>query len=76
MKAGWDLLKSVWETSEMKASHWKIEHPSDTEDEKNVDLSSKDEAEGLEASPGMARRGTGVPPALEPHLLWLQHQSS
>ena len=66
VKAGRDLLKSVWETSEMKASRWKIEHPSDTEDEKNVGLSSEDEAEGLEASPGVARRGTGEPPAPEP----------
>ena len=47
----------------MKVSHWKIEHPSDTEDEKNVGLSSEDEAEGLEAAPGVARRGTGVPPS-------------
>ena len=52
--------------TEAKQSHWKIEHPSDTEDEKNVGLSSEDEAEGLEAAPGVARRGTGVPTVPEP----------
>ena len=66
VKAGWDLLKSVWETSEMKVSRWKIAHPSDTEDERNVGLSSEDEADGLEAAPGVARRGTGLPAAPEP----------
>ena len=50
----------------MKASRWKIEHPSDTKDEKNVGLSSKGEAEGLEAALGVARRGTGRPATLEP----------
>ena len=50
----------------MKASHWKIEHPSDTEDERNVGLSSEDEAEGLQAALGVARRGTGLPAAPEP----------
>ena len=66
MKAGRDLLKSVWECSEIKVTHWKITHPSDTEDERNVGLSSEDEAEGLEVAPGVARRGTGGPAALEP----------
>ena len=66
MKAGRDLLKSVWECLEIKVSHWKIAHPSNTEDEKNVGLSSEDEAEGLEVVPGIARRGTGLPAALEP----------
>ena len=66
MRAGRDLLKSVWEVTEAKQSRWKIEHPSDTEDEKNVGLSSEDEAEGLEAAPGVARRGTGVPTVPEP----------
>ena len=47
-------------------SRWKISHPSDTEDERNVGLSSEDEAEGLEAALGVARRGTGGPAALEP----------
>ena len=50
----------------MKVSRWKIEHPSDTEDERNVGLSSEDEAEGLETAPGVARRGTGLPAAPEP----------
>ena len=47
-------------------SRWKIAHPSDTEDERNVGLSSEDEAEGLEAALGVARRGTGGPAAPEP----------
>ena len=66
MKAGQDLLKSVWESLDIKLSCWKIAHPSDTVDERNVGLSSKDEAEGLEAAPGVARRGTGGPAAPEP----------
>ena len=49
----------------MKVSRWKILHPSDTEDERSVGLSSEDEAEGLEAAPGVARRGTGRPATLE-----------
>ena len=56
----------MWECSEIKESHWKIAHPSDTEDERNVGLSSEDEAEGLEVAPGVARRGTGGPAAPEP----------
>ena len=59
-------MKSVWECSEIKESRWKIAHPSDTEDERNVGLSTEDEAEGLEVAPGVARRGTGGPAALEP----------
>ena len=66
MKAGRDLLKSVWECTELKASPWKVLHPSDTEDEPNVGLSSEDEAEGMEATPGVARRGPGRPAAPEP----------
>ena len=50
----------------MKVSRWKILHPSDTEDERNVGLSSEDEAEGLETAPGVARRRTGLPAAPEP----------
>ena len=75
MKADRDLLKSVWECTELKASPWKILHPSDTEDEPNVGISSEDEAEGMEAAPGVARRGSGWPavpepqPALAPALL-------
>ena len=66
MKAGRDLLKSVWECTELKASPWKVLHPSDTEDEPNVGLSNEDEAEGMEATPGVARRGPGRPAAPEP----------
>ena len=33
VKADRALLKSVWECSEIKVSGWKIQHPSDTEDE-------------------------------------------
>ena len=65
MKADRDLLKSVWECTEIKVSRWKILHPSDTEEEKNVGISSEDEAEGLEVTPGVARRGTGRPAAPE-----------
>ena len=66
MKAGRDLLKSVWECSDIKLSCWKIAHPSNTEDERNVGLSSEDEAEGLEVAPGVARRGTGGSATPEP----------
>ena len=76
MRADRDLLKSIWECSEMKVSRWKILHPSDTEDEQNVGISSEDEAEGFEAAPGVARRGSGRPAALEaqpaPVLVQLQ----
>ena len=49
----------------MKVSQWKILHPSDTEDERNVGISSKDKAEGLEVAAGVARHGSGVPAAPE-----------
>ena len=65
VRADWKLLKSVWECSDIKASRWKMVHPSDTEDERNVGLSSEDEAEGLEFTAGVARCGLGVPVALE-----------
>ena len=39
----------------MKVSQWKILHPSDTEDERAIGISSEDEAEGMEAIPGVAR---------------------
>ena len=76
VRADHDLLKSVWECSEMKVSQWKILHPSDTEDEQNVGISSEDEAEGLEAAPGVARHGSGRPAALEaqPALVLVQPQ--
>ena len=50
-----NLVKSVLECSLLKVSRWKVEHPSDTEDETLVGLSSEDEAEGLDAIPGVAR---------------------
>ena len=56
----------MWECTELKASPWKALHPSDTEDEPNVGLSSEDEAEGMEATPGVTRRGPGRPAAPEP----------
>ena len=45
-------------------SRWKILHPSDTEDERSVGLSSEDEAEGLEPTPGVSRHSFGGSPAL------------
>ena len=45
-------------------SHWKILHPSDTEDERSVGLTSEDEAEGMEPAPGVSRHSFGGPPAL------------
>ena len=54
------------ECTELKASPWKALHPSDTEDEPNVGLSSEDEAEGMEGTPGVTRRGPGRPAAPEP----------
>ena len=65
MRADRNLLKSVWECSDIKLSRWKILHPSDTEDERNVGISSEDKAEGLEDAAGVARCGLGVPAALE-----------
>ena len=65
VKADCQLLKSVWECSELKVSCWKILHPSDTENEQAVGLTSEDEAEGLEPAPGVSRRGFGGPPAPE-----------
>ena len=56
-----DLLKSVLECSIIKVSSWKVGHPSDTEDETLVGLSSEDEAEGLVALPGVARQRSSGP---------------
>ena len=44
------------ECSILKVSRWKLEHPSDTEDETLVRLSSEDEAEGLDAIPRVTRQ--------------------
>ena len=63
VKADRKLLKFVWECSELKVSHWKILHSSDTEDERTVGLTSEDEAEGLEPAPGVSRCSFGGPPA-------------
>ena len=56
----------MWECTELKASPWKALHPSDTEDEPNVGLSSEDEAEGMEVTLGVTRKGPGRPAAPEP----------
>ena len=50
-----DLLKSVLECLALMVSSWKKDHPSDTEDDITVGLSSKDEAEGLATAPRVAR---------------------
>ena len=42
-------------------SNWKDQHPTDTEDEVAVGLSSKDEAEGLEADPGVSQCSVSGP---------------
>ena len=65
MKADSNLLKLVWECSDLKVSWWKIQHLSDTEDKQTVGLTSADEAEGLEAAPRVARCHFGGPPILE-----------
>ena len=65
VKADSNLLKMVWECSNLKVSQWKIQHPSDTEDEQTVGLTSEDEAEGLEAAPRVTRCSFGGPPILE-----------
>ena len=56
-----DLLKSVLECSELVTSLWKHGHPSDTEEDPAVGLSSEDEAAGLEPEPGVARHRFGGP---------------
>ena len=56
----------------LKVSRWKVDHHSDTEDDKVVGLSSEDEAEGLPAATRLARCRFGgpapVPVPLEPCL--------
>ena len=60
------------ECSVMKMSRWKVDHHSDTEDDKHVGLSSEDEADGLPATSRVARHRFGrpapVPVPQEPHL--------
>ena len=50
-----DLLKSVLECLELMILAWKRDHPSNTEDDTVVRLSSKDEVQGLATIPEMAR---------------------
>ena len=64
-----DLLKSVLECSELIVLRWKVDHPSDTEEDITVGLSSEDEAEGLAASPGIARHSFGGPAATPTEVL-------
>ena len=75
VKADSNLLKTVWECSDLKVSQWKIQHPSNTEDEHTIGLTSEDEAEGLEAAPGVTRHSFGGPPIPEaqPALVLPQH---
>ena len=56
-------------------SRWKIQHPSNTENEQTVGLTSEDEAEGLEAAPRVARRSFGGPPIpeVQPALALPEH---
>ena len=56
-----NLLKSVLECSPLKASSWMDHHPSDTEDEVALGLSSEDEAEGLDAVPGVSHHSFSGP---------------
>ena len=55
----------------MKVSRWKVDHPTDTKDDEVVGLCSEDKAEGLPATPGVARHRSGgpapVPVPPEPH---------
>ena len=60
-----DNIKDVLEVLELMVTWWKDAHPSDTEDEVNVGLTSEDEAEGLDPEAGVAWRGRaarGGPP--------------
>ena len=53
-----DLLKSVLECLALQVLYWKVDHPSDTEEDVTVGLSSEDEVEGLEPTPRVARHGS------------------
>ena len=53
--ANHDNLKSILECSQLMMSKWKHDHPSDTEDETLVGLTSEDEAEGMDWCEGVAR---------------------
>ena len=52
-----DNVKDVLLTSPLMVSWYRKEHPSDTEDEGDVGLSSEAEAEGLDPEAGAAQRG-------------------
>ena len=62
------------ECSELVTSLWKHGHPSDTEEDPAVGLSSEDEAAGLEPEPRVARHrfggpaSVGAPAPIEVHL--------
>ena len=66
-----DNVKDVLLTSPLMVSWYRKEHPSDTEDEGGVVLSSDDEAEGLGPEAGVAWRGqaagAGQPGRATPH---------
>ena len=64
-----DLLKLVLECSALQVLYWKVDHPSDTEEDVTVGLSSKDAAEGQEPTPRIARcwSGNHAPVPLETH---------
>ena len=57
-----DVLEVI-EVSGLMVIWWKQAHPSDTEDEANVSLTSKDKVEEREHQPGVACRGL---PACQP----------
>ena len=65
MVADADNVKDVLKVLELMVMWWKDAHPSDTEDEVNVGLTSEYEAEGMVQQPGIAQRGQaagGGPP--------------
>ena len=41
-------IKDVLKVSELMVTWWKDAHPSDTQDEVNMGLTSEDEAEGMD----------------------------
>ena len=60
-----DNVKDVLEVLGLMVTQWKGAHPSNTEDEVNMGLTSEDEAEGLGPQTGVAWRGQvarGGPP--------------
>ena len=52
-----DNVKDVLEVSELMVTWQKDAHPSNTEDEVNLGLSSEDETEGMDQQPLIAQRG-------------------